>query len=191
MAKYNAAQRLFTKGGRTRARREKMAANMAAQENSLFMSNTKEGRQAYNIMMGKTSGRNMTQAEQKSMNASLSKEHRKDNRELSAARSRMKNAKNDKQREAARQEMRDIAADMRGKDFKGQKEYIDGGRVEYGAMDRVKAAGTMASQYYFGGTGKQTAARIGGTVGGIVGLNVGLDALDDMGNSGGGSGQRY
>lgn len=164
-----------------------------ASEQAIFMGNTRKGQDAWDIFRGKKESRGRTQEERKQIAGQRARsEHvlKGSQDDLRYTAQQLKQAANDpnltpEQRKAV---MDDLRAQGRktNEDFQQAREFMkadaDGafkGPVDYTTGDRAKALGTAVGEYYLGGSGKQMAARMGGTVGGIVGLNVGMDALDD------------
>lgn len=155
-------------------------ANRDASESALLFGNTRQGQDAW-----KTATRGGTRPLSKDERMMMNREHRQTGsalrQELNTARENMRNATNKEDKMRYQQQMRDIGAEMRqhtASNPSGVRE------VNIGAMDRVKAAGTAVGQYYFGGSGKQTAARIGATAGAIIGVPLAVDAAENAINSG-------
>lgn len=171
-------------------------ASRDASEQALFFGNSRKGQDAADIAFGRKTSRGRTVEEQKQLAADKARAQYIVNKKGSEAKElaeQLKDGYGPAMSPAQKADIRERARTVNDEVQQARSimKQDTSGKKQITGMDRLKAAGTMASEYYIGGSGKQMAARIGGTAGGIIGLNVGLDALGNMGSGGGGSSSGY
>jgi hypothetical protein len=175
----------------------KIRASRDASEQAIFMGNSRKGQDAWAIATGKKKNVGWSQDELKTIAADKAKAQQV----LKGSEGYFDGVKQQLRKDPngpnlSPDQRKQVMADARAKQAEIEqakaimKMETKGGR-EITTGDRWKAAGTAVGEYYMGGTGKQMAARIGGTAGAIVGVPIAADAIGNAMNSNGGGQRQY